>query len=115
MPLARGYNALDLQERRVEPLEGSSILDWKTVFSAFTVVFLAELGDKTQLSTMMLASSKKAPLSVFLGSALALILSSFIGVLVGDALYKFVPGTVIRFLAGGGFLVVGLLILLGRI
>lgn len=85
------------------------------MFSTFMVVFLAELGDKTQLSTMMLASSKKAPWSVFLGAATALVLSSLIGVLVGDTLYRLVPENVIRLLAGGGFVVIGLLILFGRL
>lgn len=89
-------------------------MDWKIIASTFAVVFFAELGDKTQLSTMMLASSKKAPVSVFLGSALALTLSSLLGVLVGDTLYKLVPAQVIRAVAGGGFLVIGVLILLGR-
>ncbi len=64
---------------------------------------------------MMLASSKKAPVSVFFGSALALTLSSLIGVLVGDTLYKLVPMQVIKVVAGGGFLVIGALILLGRL
>jgi len=64
---------------------------------------------------MMLASSKKAPLSVFLGSAVALVLSSLIGVLVGDTLYRVVPQSIIKAVAGGGFLVIGALILLGRI
>ncbi|HHW18338.1 MAG TPA: TMEM165/GDT1 family protein [Firmicutes bacterium] len=90
-------------------------MDWQIVLSTFAAVFLAELGDKTQLSTMMIASSKKAPWSVFLGSACALVLSSVIGVLVGDTLYRFVPVNVIRLLAGGGFLVIGLLILAGRL
>jgi len=90
-------------------------LDWRIVASTFVAVFFAELGDKTQLSTMMLASSKKAPVSVFVGSALALTLSSLIGVLIGDTLYRFVPATVIKVVAGGGFLVIGALILLGRL
>ncbi len=95
-----------------EPV-GSCKLDWKTVFSTFTVVFLAELGDKTQLSTMMLAASKKTPWSVFLGSAMALVLSSLIGVLIGETLYRIVPGHIIKYFAGGAFVVVGLLMLLG--
>ena len=90
-------------------------MDWRIVASTFVAVFFAELGDKTQLSTMMLASSKKAPVSVFVGSALALTLSSLIGVLIGDTLYRFVPATVIKVVAGGGFLVIGALILLGRL
>jgi putative Ca2+/H+ antiporter (TMEM165/GDT1 family) len=90
-------------------------LDWRIVASAFVAVFFAELGDKTQLSTMMLASTKKAPVSVFIGSAIALTLSSLIGVLVGDTLYKLVPANVIKTVAGSLFLVIGALTLLGRI
>lgn len=103
-----------MPERRGEP--GWLVhMNWQVVISTFIAVFFAELGDKTQLSTMMLASSKKAPLSVFLGSAVALVLSSLIGVLVGDTLYKMVPETVIKTVAGGGFLVIGALILFGRL
>ncbi|MGE5580755.1 MAG: TMEM165/GDT1 family protein [Bacillota bacterium] len=90
-------------------------LDWRIVASTFVSVFFAELGDKTQLSTMMLASSKKAPWSVFLGSASALVLSSLIGVLVGDTLYRVVPAHIIRLVAGAGFVVIGALILFGRL
>lgn len=90
-------------------------MDWRIVASTFIAVFLAELGDKTQLSTMMLASSKKAPVSVFIGSAFALTLSSLIGVLVGDTLYRLVPAHIIKLVAGGGFLVIGALILFGRL
>ncbi|MGI6661112.1 MAG: TMEM165/GDT1 family protein [Bacillota bacterium] len=94
---------------------GSHEMNWQIVFSTFAVVFLAELGDKTQLSTMMLAASKKTPWSVFLGSAMALVLSSLIGVLVGDALYRVVPGHIIKYCAGGAFVIIGLLMLSGRI
>ncbi|MGI6628840.1 MAG: TMEM165/GDT1 family protein [Bacillota bacterium] len=94
---------------------GSYILNWQTVFSTFVAVFLAELGDKTQLSTMMLAASKKTPWSVFLGSAMALVLSSFIGVLVGDSLYRIVPGNIIKYSAGGAFVIIGLLMLSGKL
>lgn len=90
-------------------------MNWNIVVSTFVAVFFAELGDKTQLSTMMLASSKKAPASVFVGSAVALVLSSLIGVFIGDTLYRVVPAHVIRIVAGGGFLVIGILILSGRI
>ncbi len=90
-------------------------MNWNIVVSTFVAVFFAELGDKTQLSTMMLASSKKAPASVFVGSAVALVLSSLIGVLVGDTLYRVVPAHIIRYAAGAGFLVIGALILFGKI
>lgn len=90
-------------------------MDWNIILSTFVAVFFAELGDKTQLSTMMLASAKKAPVSVFVGSAVALVLSSLIGVLVGDTVYRVVPAHIIRIVAGGGFLVIGVLTLLGKI
>ncbi|MGI6633045.1 MAG: TMEM165/GDT1 family protein [Bacillota bacterium] len=89
-------------------------MNWNIVLSTFVSVFFAELGDKTQLSTMMLASSKKAPASVFVGSAVALVLSSLIGVLVGDTLYRVVPAHIIRIVAGGAFVVIGGLILFGK-
>ena len=56
---------------------------WKIILTTFGLVFIAELGDKTQLSTMLLASKTKTPLSVFVGAACALVLSSLLGVFAG--------------------------------
>jgi putative Ca2+/H+ antiporter (TMEM165/GDT1 family) len=89
-------------------------VNWQIVLSTFVAVFLNELGDKTQISTMTLASSKNAPLSVFVGSAIALVLSSGIAVLVGDTVNRLVPAHVIRFAAGGVFIIMGVLKLLGK-
>ncbi len=72
--------------------------------SAFLMIFLAELGDKTQLSTFAFASQSKSPLSVFLGASLALVLSSLIGVALGGLVGRFVPGRVMKFLAAAVFL-----------
>ena len=72
--------------------------------SAFLMIFLAELGDKTQISTFALVSESKSPLSVFLGAALALVLSSFIGVILGSLAGRFVPGRVMKFAAAVVFL-----------
>jgi putative Ca2+/H+ antiporter (TMEM165/GDT1 family) len=58
-------------------------INWQVLGSAFLMIFLAELGDKTQLSTFAFASQSKSPLSVFLGASLALVLSSLIGVALG--------------------------------
>ncbi|HTZ52428.1 MAG TPA: TMEM165/GDT1 family protein, partial [Spirochaetia bacterium] len=55
------------------------VVNWQVLGSAFFMIFLAELGDKTQISTFAFASESKSPLSVFLGAALALVCSSFIG------------------------------------
>jgi Ca2+/H+ antiporter, TMEM165/GDT1 family len=72
--------------------------------SAFLMIFLAELGDKTQITTFAFASESKAPLSVFLGAALALVCSSLIGVVVGGVVGKFVPDRIMKFVAAAVFL-----------
>tara|TARA_B100000073_G_C23284406_1_gene391930 strand:+ start:113 stop:430 length:318 start_codon:yes stop_codon:yes gene_type:complete len=56
--------------------------------TSFTTIFIAELGDKTQLATLMLSAESGKPLVVFIGSSLALICSSIVGVLVGKWLSK---------------------------
>jgi len=89
-------------------------MDLKLFASTFALVFLAELGDKTQLATLSLAASGKSRLLVFLGAASALVVTSAIAVLVGDGLARLVPEVWVRRLAGVGFLVMGVLFLLGR-
>lgn len=81
---------------------------WK----AFTLVFLAELGDKTQLATMLLAAECRAPWLVFAGSAGALVLSSFVGVLAGEALTRIIPPQVLQMAAGVAFVLLGLVMLI---
>ncbi len=88
---------------------------WKTIFTTFLLVFLAELGDKTQLSTMLLASKSKSIWYVFIGSALALTLSSLIGVLAGSIINKFIPQSYIQVCSGIVFIIIGLLLILGKI
>jgi Ca2+/H+ antiporter, TMEM165/GDT1 family len=58
-------------------------MEWKTFFAAFGVLFLAELGDKTQLAIITLTANTKSPLSVFLGASAALVLVSLLGVVFG--------------------------------
>jgi putative Ca2+/H+ antiporter (TMEM165/GDT1 family) len=72
--------------------------------STFVMIFLAELGDKTQISTFAFASESKSPLSVFIGAALALVCTSFLGVVLGGVLGKFVPERVMKILAAAVFL-----------
>jgi putative Ca2+/H+ antiporter (TMEM165/GDT1 family) len=72
--------------------------------SAFLMIFLAELGDKTQISTFAFASNAKSPLSVFCGAALALVCTTLIGVVAGEAVGKFVPERVMKFVAAAIFL-----------
>lgn len=80
---------------------------WESFLITFSLVFLAELGDKTQLTTMLMAAQKGSFYGVFLGSASALLLSSLIAVILGDLLTKLLPPAVIRMGAGIGFLIIG--------
>jgi len=86
----------------------------KSILSALLVVFLAELGDKTQLSTMLLASRSNSIWYVFIGSSIALILSSLLGVLGGSLINKYIPDFYIRIGSGVSFLIIGVLLILGK-
>jgi len=87
----------------------------KSIFTTFILVFLAELGDKTQLSTMMLASKSESIWHVFIGSAVALILSSLLGVFAGSLLHKYIPIYYMQLISGGAFILIGILLLSGKI
>jgi putative Ca2+/H+ antiporter (TMEM165/GDT1 family) len=83
-------------------------MDLKILLTTFGMVFLAELGDKTQLATFCFsADCEDSRLSVFLGSAGALVLSSLIAVALGAGISRFVSPTTIKLGAGIFFLVVG--------
>ena len=88
---------------------------WQTFLSTFGLVFLAELGDKTQLATMLLVAQEKSPAAVFAGSASALVLSSFIGVVAGLAITKVIPTSFIQTGAAIAFITIGVLMLVGKI
>jgi Predicted membrane protein len=82
---------------------------WQTFFTVFVTVFLAEIGDKTQLATLLFsAKGESSRWVIFAASSTALVLAAGIGVLVGGQLEKFVsPGT-LKLVAGLGFIGVGL-------
>jgi putative Ca2+/H+ antiporter (TMEM165/GDT1 family) len=87
-------------------------MDVKLFAVVFGTIFVAELGDKTQLATLLYASDAENPkLTVFAASALALVLTSAIGVLAGSALSHYVSPKVVSWIAGIGFIVIGLWIL----
>lgn len=79
--------------------------------SAFVAVFFAELGDKTQLAALTLASSSAQKWQVFLGASAALVLSTLIAVAFADVIAKFVSPVVLKRLAGAIFLILGFLTL----
>jgi putative Ca2+/H+ antiporter (TMEM165/GDT1 family) len=86
-------------------------MDWKLFASTFAAVFIAEMGDKTQLATLSLAGSSTSRLTVFGASALALVLTSAIAVLAGEAVARVVPPIWIKRAAGVIFLVLGVVYL----
>jgi len=90
-------------------------MDWRVFITTFGVIFLAEIGDKTQLATMTMASSTKKPLAVFIGAALALVCVSAIGVLVGGALSHYIPLIWIKRVSAVAFIAVGVLILMDKL
>ena len=87
-------------------------MDWRILGATFGTIFIAELGDKTQLACIMMAAQSKSPWTVFLGSALALVLVSLIGVLAAQALTQVLPLDLIKKGAGLGFVILGLLVFL---
>ena len=90
-------------------------MDWKIFFATFGVVFLAELGDKTQLAGLMLAAKSKRPILVFLGSVSAYAVVTLITVLIGGILAKFIKPEFIKYGAASLFIIIGILIFSGRL
>jgi Ca2+/H+ antiporter, TMEM165/GDT1 family len=84
-------------------------MDWKLLATTFGAVFVAELGDKTQLATLSLSSGKVNRLSVFIGSASALVCTSLLAVLAGEIISRYIPPQYIRRGAGAIFIALGLL------
>lgn len=77
--------------------------------TVFATVFVAELGDKTQLATLLYAAESENPkLTVFAASAAALVLTSAIGVLAGSLVAQYVSGRVLSYVAGAGFIAIGI-------
>lgn len=85
-------------------------MDWQIIISTFSLVFVAELGDKTQLAVMTQTCKFRRPWAVFLGSSLALVLVTALGAVGGQLLSALVPDRVIRMVAAFGFVLMGALI-----
>jgi putative Ca2+/H+ antiporter (TMEM165/GDT1 family) len=84
-------------------------MDIKLAATVFGVVFLAELGDKTQLATLLFAAkSPESLMTVFLGASLALIAASAIGVVAGGFVAQYVSPKLLSYVAGAGFVIIGM-------
>lgn len=86
-------------------------MDWHLLGLSFMTVFLSELGDKSQLAAIALSGSCKSPRAVFLGSACALLLTSFLGVLAGGVVAEFLPTKLLKAIAAIGFAILAIRLL----
>ncbi len=78
------------------------------LFTTFVTIFLAEMGDKTQLTTITLSSSTNKPLAVFVGSSIALIFATLLGALAGGSIANLIPDFLLKMLSGIVFLLIGI-------
>ena len=84
-------------------------MDWKVLFSTLGLLFVAELGDKTQLAVICMTCKTRQPLTVFLGAAAALVIVTLLGAVFGEAISNLVPAMVLRKAAAGLFVLLGVL------
>ena len=89
-------------------------MDLRILLTTFGVIFLAEMGDKTQLAAMTMAADSKKPWAVFIGASLALAAVSLLGVLVGTVIGDYVPIVWVKRVAATAFIVIGVLMLFGK-
>jgi putative Ca2+/H+ antiporter (TMEM165/GDT1 family) len=84
-------------------------MDWKIFLTIFAAVFIAELGDKTQLATMLFASDKEvSKYTVFFAASAALVVAAAIGVLAGSLLSEYINTKYLHYIAGAGFIGIGI-------
>ena len=89
-------------------------MDWKIFITTMGTIFLAELGDKTQLAAILMTSKTGRPLSVFVGAIAALSLVTLIGVVFGEGLISIIPQTVLKKGAAFAFILIGVWMFFGR-
>lgn len=83
-------------------------MELKVFFTIFAAIFIAELGDKTQLATMLFASDKEvSKLTVFFASSAALVFASAVGVIIGSLLSEYIDEKILSYIAGFGFIIIG--------
>ena len=89
-------------------------MDIKTLLATFGLIFLAELGDKTQFAALCLSADSKSRLAVFLGASLALVTSALLAVLLGALLARCFPPHIEKTVGGVLFIVMGVIMLITR-
>lgn len=89
-------------------------MDWKLLYTTFIAVFLAELGDKTQIATLSFTVQSSSPWSIFIASSLALVLSSFLAVFLGSKLSTVIPMDYLKKISAIIFIVLGVVLLIKK-
>ena len=89
-------------------------MDLRVLFTTFGIIFLAEMGDKTQLAAMTMAAQTKRPWAVVIGASVALAAVSGLGVIVGSLIGDYVPLVWVKRVAAIAFIAIGVLMLTGR-
>lgn len=90
-------------------------MDWKIFGTAFVTLFLAELGDKTQLAIITMTANTDSKLAVFLGASLALVFVSLLAVLFGGLLSQYIPTEWLQRIVAVAFILIGILMLFGKL
>ncbi len=85
------------------------------LLSTFLTVFIAELGDKTQLATLTISGTTNRPLAVLAGSASALVFASLLGALAGGSISSFIPEVFLKLIASITFLIIGIRLFISSI
>ncbi|OQA90895.1 MAG: hypothetical protein BWY26_01307 [Elusimicrobia bacterium ADurb.Bin231] len=88
-------------------------MDWKIFCTTFWMIFITEMGDKTQLANLSLVSKSKMPWTVLFASISGYALATLVAITVGSVLYKFIPQNYIEIGAGCLFIIMGILMLTG--
>ena len=89
-------------------------MDLRVLFTTFGIIFLAEMGDKTQLAALTMAAQTKKPWAVFIGASVALAAVSGLGVIVGSVIGDYVPLVWVKRMAAIAFIAIGVLMLSGK-
>jgi putative Ca2+/H+ antiporter (TMEM165/GDT1 family) len=89
-------------------------MEWRIFITTFGSIFLAELGDKTQLAAILMTSKTGRPFSVFVGAIVALSLVTFIGVVFGEGLISVIPQNVLKKVAALVFILIGAWMFFGK-
>ena len=90
-------------------------MDWKIFGTAFLTLFLAEIGDKTQLAVITMTAGTDSKIAVFLGASLALVTVTALAVIFGGVLAQYVPTEWLQRIVAVAFIVIGVLMLVGKL